>query len=152
MSASPAARSAIEHWLAFGVAGERFAIPLERVASVLPAGGIEPDAAAPPAVCGVLVDAGRPLPVIDLRRRLELADAAPADAPRVIAVRAAGRLFGLLVDRVERPLALPAEALEPLPPLTRAAGAEHLAGVAALAAGWLILLNVDRLVEAPEAG
>lgn len=137
-------------WLVFRLGYERLAVLLERVDEIHAACDLEPAPDAPAAVCGLLDTGGGRLPVVDLRRRLEFTDVPVVGRrPRVVAVRAGGRRFGLLVDKVERPLALPETAVRPLPSLLCSAGAEHLTGLVALRQGWLILLDVDRLIRAP---
>ncbi|MCB1055517.1 MAG: chemotaxis protein CheW [Acidobacteria bacterium] len=137
-------------WLAFRLGPERFAVSLERVDEIHAFGDIEPEPGAPSPVCGVLRGTGGRVPVLDLRRRLELADLPVSSRrQRVVAVRAGGRRFGLLVDRVERPIELPPTVVRPLPTIARGERSEEVAGLVALRQGWLILLDVDRLVNAP---
>lgn len=163
---SPAASSGEaarpRRWLPVRLGEERFGVLLEAVESIASAARMEVDEEAPDAVCGILSEEGRRVPVLDLRRRLAMAgetpreEASEEDSPqnpaegrksgRVVLVHAGGHRLGLWVDRVESPLWLEPRQLRRLPPLVRSAGSEHLAGLGIAAEGWLILLDVDQLL------
>jgi len=77
--------------LYFQFGGSPFAIPLDRVAEVAPAGPIHPVPLSPPAVKGLAERRGRPIAVIDLPRLL---DASPENAGAGNVVRLAIPLDG----------------------------------------------------------
>ena len=77
--------------LYFQFGGSPYAIPLERVAEVAPAGPIHPVPLSPPAVKGLAERRGRPIAVIDLPRLL---DASPDAVGAAHVVRLAVPLDG----------------------------------------------------------
>jgi len=77
--------------LYFRLGAAPYAIPLERVAEVAPAGPIHPVPLSPPAVLGLAERRGRPIAVIDLPRLL---DREPAGGTVAHVVRLASPLDG----------------------------------------------------------
>ncbi|MDY7095109.1 MAG: chemotaxis protein CheW [Acidobacteriota bacterium] len=169
-SGAAAAVARPRRWLPVLLGEERFGVLLEAVESIASAARMEVDEEAPEAVCGILSEGGRRVPVLDLRQRLATAPAVPRRAPlaetdgessgedprprpgrlqdpgRVVLVQSRGHRLGLWVDRVESPLWLQPRQLRRLPPLVLSAGCEHLAGLGVESEGWLILLDVDQLL------
>ena len=77
--------------LYFQLGGSPYAISLDRVAEVAPAGPIHPVPLSPPAVLGLAERRGRPIAVIDLPRLL---DRSPEGAATASVVRLAAPLDG----------------------------------------------------------
>ncbi len=87
-------------FLAFGLQGERFALPLGAVREILKFLPITEVPRARSHVLGILSVRGRITTVIDLRRRLRMPGAAPTKASRILLVEGAEEVVGLLVDEV----------------------------------------------------
>jgi purine-binding chemotaxis protein CheW len=122
-----------------------YALPVERVREIVRLRPITPVPRVPDAVRGVLSLRGEIVQVIDLRRRLGLAQPA-ADAPRrriVVLNGEDGQMTGLLVDRVSEVLRLRDDALRP--PTGR-----ELGTVTALAPHgdrFVSVFDVDRVLD-----
>lgn len=86
--------------LVFSLAGERYGIKMSHALEVIPLRELTPMPCTPPFVLGVVNHRGRILPVLDLRRLLDLADQGIAEGSRVIAVDADGISFGIYADSV----------------------------------------------------
>ena len=139
-------------YLAFGLAGETYAVPIAHVAEILRPPPITEVPRAPSTVCGVISVRGRLVTVVDLRRRMHLADA-PVDrkARILLADVGSGEQVGLLVDEVHQVWRLSAAEIEPAQVLGGDQPA-HIAGIGrpADARGRiLILLDLRPIVEAP---
>ncbi len=141
-----------EPWVVVLAAGEPFGLPVSRLVEVDRAARVTPVDGAPLGVAGTLDHQGRPLPVLDLAWRLGLAEPGVAPASRVLIVRAQGRLVALAVERVEVLTELAPAARRPLPPEVLGSDSGFLAGVVPWRDGWLMQLDVDRLLRLPQPG
>ncbi len=147
--AAPREEPLIEH-LAFWLGDERYAIRLAAVRELQRPPPITEVPRAPAWVLGVITLRGDVLPVFDPRVRLGL-PIEPQDArlARVVIVDPGKGRCGLLVDRVDGVLRLPASAIGPSP---GGLGADALAGVG-LAGGRLVaFLDLARLFSSAATG
>jgi purine-binding chemotaxis protein CheW len=86
--------------LVFSLAGARYGIDPGNALEVIALQNLVPVPCTPPSVLGVVNHRGRVLPVLDLRPALDLrGDGDPQEA-RVLVVKAAGMVFGLLTEAV----------------------------------------------------
>lgn len=86
--------------LVFGVAEQRYALPIAVVREVLPRASVVRVAEAPDELLGLLRLRGTLLPVVDPRRRLGLPPTAPRISQRIVVVRTPAVTIGLLVDAI----------------------------------------------------
>lgn len=99
---------------------------------------------APGHVLGLVNLRGTVLPVIDLARRLGLPGGTGDAARKVVIVVTDGeRAFGLVVDAVSDILAVPAEAMQPVPPLGASSEAALVEGIAAIGSRMIRLLDLS---------
>ncbi len=136
-----------------GAAAGDFAVPVARVLEILPVSALDASVSQEPwhrsyGVCGLVRTHGRRVPVVDLSQRLG-GEATPVGTQRILLTESKRRTFGLRVDRVEDLLAVPKEAVRALPAYLRTVGNEYLAGLLNRETGWLILLDLDRMMLAP---
>jgi purine-binding chemotaxis protein CheW len=138
--------------LLFSLAGERCALPLNVVREVSRVGVITPLPGLPPAVLGATGLRGEVLPVLDLRRLLDLEEKPPTVDSRLLIVRHGTVTAALLVDGVEDIAGFPGEAL--LPPPTDASGGApaFLQGLVRQGKRTIYLLDLARLLEAVRHG
>lgn len=137
-------------YLAFVLAGETYAVPIARVAEILRPPPITEVPRAPVNVVGVTSVRGKLVTVMDLRRRLHLAEAPIDRKTRILLADAGpGEALGLLVDEVHQVWRLAAEEIEP----SNVLGGEqppHIAGIGrpvGAAATILILLDLRPILE-----
>ena len=112
-AAAREARVPAQRLVVFRIDGAPYALAVERVREIVRLRPITPVPRLPEAVIGVISLRGQVLQVIDLRRRLGLAAAGAAGAPRgriVVAHDGDGRVAGLLVDAVEEVAAVAEDA------------------------------------------
>ena len=130
--------SAAPRVLAFRAGGERFAVPLERVREAARPRRITPLPGAPPAWCGVALVRGEALGVVDVAAAVGLRPSGAAGSPLVVVLH--GCDHAILVDAIDGVETIPAGRVAPAPP-----GHGAVSGVVAEEAGFLSLLDVDRL-------
>lgn len=134
----------IDRAVAFYLAGQRYALPIDRVQEIqqivafseVPSGGM--------GVVGMINLRGSVIPAIDLRRLVGLPpEEYHLETPMVIC-RMKGQLVALVVDEVEDVIELPAGCLQAAPPVH--ALSSKMIGVARLPEGLLYLLDIDLLL------
>jgi len=106
---------------------------------------------APPFVEGVINLRGTVLPVIDLRKRFELPARETDSGVRLLIVRVAKQLLGLVVDNVTEVITIPAKDIKPSPQVAGGIGAKYLIGVCLVDDSLIMLLNIDTILTAHEA-
>jgi purine-binding chemotaxis protein CheW len=137
-------------YLAFGLAGETYAVRIAQLAEILRPPPITEVPRAPSTVIGVISVRGKLVTVLDLRRRLRLVEAPIDRRSRILLVESgAGEQIGLLVDDVQQVWRLALEEIEPASVLG-GDQAVHIAGIGRPAGSdgtMLILLDLRPLVE-----
>jgi len=132
----------------FVVERQRYALALAEVERALPMAAATPLPAAPPIVTGVLSLHGTPLPVVDLRRRLELVPRAPRPEDHLLVVHTPRRTLALCVDEVQGVLEVPAERITASTAVVPGIG--QVAGIVALPDGLLLVHDLDALLSLDE--
>jgi purine-binding chemotaxis protein CheW len=137
-------------YLAFGLAGETYAVRIAQLAEILRPPPITEVPRAPSTVLGVISVRGKLVTVLDLRRRLRLVEAPIDRRSRILLVdTSAGEQLGLLVDEVQQVWRLAIEEIEQASVLG-GDQAVHIAGIgrpAGVEGTMLILLDLRPLVE-----
>ena len=141
--------------LGLRVGGQEYAIGLDRVAEVMrPPATLAEVPRTDGAMLGAAAYRGGLLPLVSLGVLLGHSGAVVARGARVVVAELGGLRVGLVVDGVTGTLAVPATALDPVPPvLTRGAGEAALEGICRLEGGRRLvgLLSAARLFDAPTA-
>ncbi len=137
-------------YLAFGLAGETYAVRISQLAEILRPPPITEVPRAPGNVLGVVSVRGKLVTVVDLRRRLRLVEAPIDRRARILLVESGGgEQMGLLVDEVQQVWRLSTEEIEPAGVLG-GEQAVHIAGIgrpSGVEGVLLILLDLRPLVE-----
>jgi purine-binding chemotaxis protein CheW len=137
-------------YLAFGLAGETYAVRIAQLAEILRPPPITEVPRAPSTVLGVISVRGKLVTVLDLRRRLRLVEPPIDRRSRILLVdTSAGEQLGLLVDEVQQVWRLATDEIEQASVLG-GDQAVHIAGIgrpAGVEGTMLILLDLRPLVE-----
>lgn len=134
--------------LLFRLGEERCALPLAAVSEILPAASLTSLPGAPAIVEGVLDLRGEPLPVLDVRVRLGISPRPLAPDQHLVVVRR-DRPVALRVDRADELVTLAAG--DVVDPSTLAPGLGHLAGVARLPDGLVLIHDPAAFLDQTEA-
>lgn len=134
----------------FRVGGQEFAFNVFHVQRILRWEAPAPLPKAPPFLEGVLQVLGAVVPVIDLRKRFELADTQLREETRTVVVECDGLTVAVVVDAVLEVRRVPAEAVTPPPPVVRGLAAEYIQGIITVQRRTIVLLQTARLLTSAE--
>jgi purine-binding chemotaxis protein CheW len=154
-----AAAEATEHLATFFLDREEYGVDVRQVQEIRRVSEITTVPRAPEFIRGVINLRGRILPVLDLKRKLGLGEVETRRATRIVVVRLAERLLGLLVDGASQVLKVPVSRIEPPPEEVQEKGGDYIRGVAKLEDRLIIVVDLGRLLAhelraagAPAAG
>ncbi len=106
---------------------------------------------APHFVEGVINLRGKVIPIVDLRKRLNVSGARDARKARIIVVEIEGKIAGFIVDSVSQVLWIPKETIEAAPSIVLSGiDAEYIKGVSKLQDKLLILLDFSKILTSRE--
>ncbi len=134
----------------FRVGGQDFAFNIFHVQRILRYERPAPLPKAPKFLEGVLSVQGAVVPVIDLRKRFELARAEVGEETRTMILEVEGSPVGAVVDAVQEVLRVSAAQIAPPPPVVRGLAAEYIQGIIAIQGRTVILLQTARLLTSSE--
>lgn len=134
----------------FGIGKELYGIGIGLVQEIVRVPEVTEVPDAPSFLEGVINLRGKVIPVIDLRKRLNLDGKDKTKATRVLVTEnegSKGGLVGLLVDFVSEVRKVQADAVEDPPELVAAVGVEYITGVAKVDEKLIILLDLKRVLN-----
>ena len=101
-------------------------------------------------IAGVVEHRGRVIPVVDLRRRVELSDDSITPETRMLVFNTRDGHVAAIVDMVHEVAVVAGEHISPPPPLFRGLSAEFICGVAKLGDQLVVILDVDRVLASAD--
>ncbi len=134
----------------FSIGSEEFGVDILKVIEIIRTMEITKVPKAPAFVEGVINLRGLVIPIIDLRRRFGLAEKAGDSDTRIIVIEINGMSVGFVVDSVSEVLRIPANTVEPAPPVVAGVDSDYISGVGKLEDRLLILLDLDKLLSADD--
>lgn len=134
----------------FRVGGQDFACNVFDVQRILRWESPAPLPKAPAFLEGVLQVQGAVVPVVDLRKRFELADTQIREETRLVVVETEGLTVAVVVDAVLEVRRVAADAVTPPPALVRGLAAEYIQGIITAGARTIVLLMTAKLLTSAE--
>ncbi len=138
--------------LAFKLGAEEYGIDILRVQEIRSYERPTRIAHAPAHIKGVINLRGVIVPIIDLRLKFRLEQAAYDAFTVIIVLNIGHRIVGLVVDAVNDVVALGAAQLQSVPELNAGVGSEHLLAIGTLDERLLLLLDIDKLLSGADLG
>jgi purine-binding chemotaxis protein CheW len=155
-SGADVADGAMNQYLSFFLGGEEYATNILSVQEIKGWDTVTRVPYSPDYILGVINLRGSIVPVIDLRVRFALPNAAFDAATVIIVVHVAGvrgeRIVGIVVDAVSDVYSVAAGSIQPPPNVMGAVEQTYVVGLASLDAKLVIILDIDRLVIASVCG
>ncbi len=99
---------------------------------------------------GVINLRGSVLPVIDLKKRLGLADAPYTDDTRIVTVTIGDLHVGMLVDAVTEVLTINSKPVDPKKAINGKEITKYLSGIGNVDGRLIIMLNLQEILELPK--
>lgn len=134
--------------LTFDIAGEQYAVDIEKIVEIVPLRTATRVPNAHPSVVGIVSLRGTVVTLVDVRRKLRHATA-PEKGPdaRIVVVEYAGETLGFPVDRVLRVVKVDPTTIEPHPVVHASEYDDAVRGVFRIANALTILLDLDKLLD-----
>jgi len=139
-------------YLTFRLDQEEYGIDILKVQEIR---GYEPPtrvADAPGFIKGVVNLRGTIVPIVDMRLKFNCSKAEYNAFTVVIILNLRNRIVGIVVDSVSDVMELPPEALKAAPEIDSVIDSSAVLGLGSLADRMLILLDIERLMSAPDMG
>lgn len=136
----------------FVIGKELFGVDILMVQEIIRETPITPIPNSPDFIEGVINLRGNIIPVIDLRRRLNLRDqAAPEGQTWIMILNVGGRVTGFIVDSVTQVLKVAATSIKPPPDIVVSGlQSQYITGVCRIDRRLLILLDFNRILLVEE--
>lgn len=130
----------------FELGGEHFGIDILNVQEISPMTKITRVPNAPHYIQGVINLRGKVIPVVDLRRKLDLQSAVYTNFSRIIVVNIENKVIGIIVDKMNEVLWVDKNAIEQSPTTTDSKiGENFILGVVNLESKLIILLDLKKV-------
>ncbi len=134
----------------FSIGDEEFGVEILKVQEIIRMLEITKVPKAPPFVEGVINLRGKVIPILDLRKRFGLDSRSHDKNTRIIVIEINSMIVGFIVDSVSEVLRLPANTVEPPPPVVAGLDSDYISGVGKLEDRLLIMLDLNRLLSNDE--
>ncbi|WEJ58312.1 chemotaxis protein CheW [Devosia sp. FJ2-5-3] len=139
-------------YVTLGVADEKFAAPVTKVQEILDMRTISRLPRAPANFLGIIDVRGQGVPVIDLRRTLDMEPAPDTENTRIVVLAINGPTgpvtLGLKADRVFEVTVLDSDQLDPPPAVNAAWDGHCIEGIGRRNGEFVTVLDLDRLLGA----
>ena len=137
---------ATEHLATFYLSSEEYGVDVRLVQEIIRVAEITQVPRAPEFIKGVINLRGRIIPVVDLKRKLNLGAVEATRQARIVVVKLKDRLVGLLVDGASQVLKVPVSAVEAAPEEVLEVDANYIRGVAKLPQRLIILMDLQKIL------
>ncbi len=134
----------------FCIANQEYGIDIMKVQEIILMGEITQVPEVPVYIKGVINLRGNVIPIIDLRRRFNLAEEEVNEETRIIVVNVNKKTIGIVVDAVNEVLRTGHSEIEPPPSTIMGLGRDYLKGLIKLEKRLLILLDIDKILSLAE--
>lgn len=135
-------------FLSFTLGRHGFIVPLSKIQEVLTVPELTPLPETSSYVEGVAEIRGKILPVVSLRRQLQMADPAQPERAKILVVRGPEHNVGFLVDNVSDVVPISAAALElTATEIPDGILSDYLMGVAKTDRGVLLIIDFEKLLD-----
>jgi len=134
----------------FSIGDEEFGVEILKVQEIIRMLEITKVPKAPPFVEGVINLRGKVIPILDLRKRFGLQSRSHDKNTRIIVIEINSMIVGFIVDSISEVLRLPANTVEPPPPVVAGLDSDYISGVGKLEDRLLIMLDLNRLLSNEE--
>ncbi len=140
-----------KHLVLFVIAGEKYAVDINSVYEIIRPQPVTRVPKAPFFVEGIINLRGKVVPVVDMRKRLGLANAGQTKDSRIMVVDSNGESVGIIVDAVTEVLRIPADSIEPPSNIIVSTASDYMLGIAKHDGDMIVLLHLDKVLSKEQA-
>jgi len=137
-----------EQLVVFQLANEYYGVDIGAVSTIIRMQDLTAVPQTPHYVEGVINLRGSIIPVIDLRKRFQLAQEPTTKSSRIVVVEANGAMVGMIVDAVAETLRISTDNIEPPSCVIASVESEYLRGIAKQGDRLVILLDINLVMGA----
>jgi len=134
------------HLVTFSVDGEEYGIDISSVQEIIRVSQITAVPNAPDFVRGVINLRGKVIPVLNLRKRLELPDGVLTKNSRIMVVECGARVLGLLVDGVSHVIRIPTASVD-TPPGEVDGTIAFVKGIGKIDSRLIMIMELDKVLS-----
>ena len=135
----------------FRLANEFFGIDIASVESIVKMQDITRLPQMPDFLEGIINLRGKILPIVDLRKRLNLPAMEKTLESRIVITSFFANTIGLIVDNVEEVIDIDDNLIEPPPSITSSVNTEFIRGIAKTGQMLIILLDLEKVLQSKAA-
>jgi purine-binding chemotaxis protein CheW len=155
VSTKEANAAAVRQYLSFIVGGTDFGVPILKVKEILQYEGVTRVPGTPGSIRGVINVRGSVVPVVDLGVKFGKGEVPETKRTCVLVVETKTRdetlTLGVIADAVSEVVDLANDDIEPPPSFGTGVKLDHITGMGKVGKGFVILLDIDRVLTASEA-
>ena len=140
----------IKQFVGLKLGKEKFGIDIMSVEEIQRPMEITTVPKAPHFVEGIINLRGRVIPIVDLRKKLNLMANEFDKETRIVVVSVRSRQLGFVVDSVEQVISVPADIIDRAPAVNTSFDSNYIAGVARMEQGMIIILDVSKIFTPSE--
>ncbi|MDF1588167.1 MAG: chemotaxis protein CheW [Gammaproteobacteria bacterium] len=144
-----------DHYLSFMLGDEAYGVEILRVQEIKAWQNVTLIPNTPDYVCGVLNLRGAIIPVVDLRRRLDMTPKPYISTTVVIVLKVEGmtsRIVGIVVDAVSDAINVTEDMIRPTPDFGTHLDTHYIKGLVPNDNNMMMLLNIDHLLSVEALG
>lgn len=134
----------------FRIGMDLYAVDIMRIKEIIRPQKLAGLPKVPSFIEGVINLRGMVIPVVDMRKRFDLSDCTITSLTRLLIVKVAGQLLGLVVDDVIEVVTVPVKDIKPPPHVSHLCDADCLIGVCLVRDEMVLLLNLDKVLSSSE--
>jgi purine-binding chemotaxis protein CheW len=134
----------------FDLASEFYGVDIGDVREIIRMQNVTRVPGTPVYMEGVINLRGKVVPVVDLRKRLDLKVKQQTKESRIVVVDIGGKDVGVIVDGVTEVLRIPLASVEPPSQMIANSDSAYLRGIAKLGDKLVILLDLDKVLATTE--
>ena len=133
-------------YLTFTLGAEEYGVEILKVQEIKGYSAITPIPNTPSYVKGVMNLRGAIIPIVDLRAKLAMSEAAYNQFTVIIVVRVGAKTVGVVVDAVSDVLNIPTKDIQPTPDFGAQVDARFISGLAKSGERLVVLLDIDKVL------
>jgi len=134
------------HLVTFNIDREEYGVEIGSVQEIIRVGQITPVPNAPKFIKGVINLRGKVIPVLNLRKRLNLPDSALTKNSRIMVVESGVKVLGMLVDSVSQVLRIPGASVDD-PPSEVEQMKAYVRGIGKVDSRLIMIMDLNKALE-----